>query len=329
MKAAVYREPGLLAVEEVPTPRAGSGQVLVKVSCCGICGSDLHRYAYGLMAPGVIMGHEYAGTVVEVGEGVTGWQVGDRAIRGFRGALAPRHSAREKGFTVDTKQPGGYAEYTAAAASALFPVPANLADEEAALAEPLAVALHALRLSSLKLGDAAVVLGAGPIGLFALQGARLAGPRLLVVAEPVAARRELALRLGADVALDPRETDVVAEVVRLTAGIGPDVVFECAGAKPTLQQALEMPRQRGQVVLVALCMEPCQVSPLDWVGREVQLQCSYAANAQDWQLALDLLAKGGVQAAPLISGIVPLADIQATFQALLQPTDQLQVLVRP
>lgn len=329
MKAAVFKEAGLLAVEDVPEPEAGPGQVVLKVSCCGICGSDLHRYAYGLMAPGVIMGHEYAGTVVAVGEGVEGWKVGDRALRGFRGSLAPRYSAREKGFTVDTKAPGGYAEYTAAAASALFRIPDHLSDEEAALAEPLAVALHAVRLSGIKIGDGVLVMGAGPIGLFAVQCARLSGPGLLVVSEPVAARRELALKLGADVALDPREVDVVAEAVRLTGGLGPDVVLECAGAKPTLQQALEAVRQRGRVVLVALCMEPCTVSPLDWVGREVQLQCSYAATGEEWQIAIDLLAKGRVQARPLISQTIPLAEIQQAFQALLRPTDELQVLVRP
>ena len=329
MKAAVFKGAGLLVVEEVPLPRAGSGQVVVRVSYCGICGSDLHRYAYGLMAPGVIMGHEFSGTILELGEGVEGWSIGDRVVRAFRGQLPPRYSAREKGFTLDPAAPGGYAEYVALPATVLRRIPDDLADDVAALTEPLAVAVHAVRLSALKLGDAVVVLGAGPIGLLTLQCARLCGPRLVIASEPVAARRDLARKLGADVVLDPREVDVVAEVVRLTDGLGADVVFECAGTRPTLQQALDMARRRGQVVLVALCMEPCSVTPLDWVGREVQLQCSYGSDADDWPLALDLLATGRVQGRPLISNVVPLDQIQAAFQRLLAPADEVQVLVRP
>ncbi len=329
MRAAVFKEAGLLAVEEVPDPRAGPGQVVVKVSVCGICGSDLHRYAYGLMAPGVVMGHEFAGMVVEVGEGVNNIKAGDRVIRGFRGSFPPRYSAREKGFTNDVRLPGGYAEYTVQDARALFHIPSGLSDEVACLTEPLTVGVHAIRLSRLKLGDAVVVMGAGPIGLLTLQALRQSGPATVIVSEPAGARRELAKQMGADLVLDPREVDVIAEVVRLTGGLGPDLVFECAGAKPTLQQALEMVRQRGQVVLLALCMEPCQVSPLDWIGREVQLQCSYGAEAVDWDFCLSLLASGKVDGKPLISDIVPLEEIQTTFQSLLRPTDQLQILVRP
>ncbi|MHB1134847.1 MAG: zinc-dependent alcohol dehydrogenase [Chloroflexota bacterium] len=332
MKAAVFKQAGLLAVEERPVPAPGPGEALVKVAYCGICGSDLHRYQHGLMAPGVVMGHEYSGTIVALGEGVTGWQVGERVVRGIKArlqAVNPRYSAREKGFTVDVKQPGGYAEYAVLPAAALLRLPEGLSEQVAALAEPLAVATHALRLSNLKLGDAVVVLGAGPIGLCTLQEVRQMAPRLVIVSEPVAARRELALQLGADLALDPRAVDVVAEVVRLTDGLGPDVVFECAGARPTLQQALEMPRWLGQVVLVALCMDGCQVSPLDWVGREVQVQCAYGTAPEDWRTALALLAGGKVQGEPMISQVVPLDEIQSAFQSLLHPSEEQQVLVRP
>ncbi|MHB1006947.1 MAG: zinc-dependent alcohol dehydrogenase [Chloroflexota bacterium] len=330
MKAAVFKEAGVLAVEDVPIPQAGPGQVVIKVSCCGICGSDLHRYAYGLMAPGVVMGHEFAGTVHAVGAGVTDLAVGDRVIRGYKGPLPSRYSAREKGFTADVAGgPGGYAEYTILPAAAVWRIPDNLSDEVASLSEPLSVAVHAVRLSRLKLGDSVAILGMGPIGLLALQAVKQCGPRQIIVSEPVAARRELALALGADVAINPRAVDSVAEVVRLTDGAGPDIVYECAGAKVTLQQSLEMVRQRGQVVLVALCMEPCQVSPLNWVGREVQLQCSYSADRADWQVSLASLSAGRVKGELLISKVVPLFEIQATFQRLLRPSDELQVLVRP
>ncbi len=273
MRAAVFKRAGMLSVEEVPTPTPGPGEALARVTLCAICGSDLHRFKHGLMAPGVVMGHEWVGTIVKLGEGVTGLAVGDRVVRGFGGmARDPRFSAREKGFTLDTRIPGGYAEFAALPATMFLRPPEGLSDEVATLAEPLAVAVHAVRLSSVKLGDAVVVLGAGPIGLLTLQCVRQCGPRLVVVAEPVESRQKLALELGADVVLDPRATDVVAEAVRLTEGLGPDVVFECAGAPPTLQQALTMARRRGQVMLVGLCMQPCEVSRS--TGSGARCRCS-------------------------------------------------------
>ncbi|MHB1416806.1 MAG: zinc-dependent alcohol dehydrogenase [Chloroflexota bacterium] len=329
MRAAVFKQAGLVQVEEVPTPRARPCEVVIKVTYCAICGSDLHKYAHGMMAPGVIMGHEVSGTIAEVGEGVAGWAVGDRVIRAYAGPLPPRYTSRDKGFTRDVLRPGGFSEYMTWPATGLLRIPDGLTDKVACLTEPLTIAVHAIRLSHLKLGDAVVVLGAGPIGLMAMQGLRASGPRLLVVSEPQLARREMALRLGADIALDPAETDVVAEVVNLTGGLGPNVVFECAGAKPTLQQALTMVRQRGTVVLVALSLNPVVVEPLDWVGREVCLQCSYAADATDWQVSLAALANGTVQGQPLISRVMKLDEIQTAFQDSLRPGGPLQILIEP
>ncbi len=329
MRAAVFKRAGMLVVAEVPLPRPGPGEVLIKVSYCAICGSDVHKYAHGMMAPGVVMGHEVAGTVAAIAEDVAGWSLGDRVVRGYRGPLPPRYTSRDKGFTRDPLLPGGFAEYMVWPAGALLRIPEVLADEVAALTEPLSVALHAVRLSEMTLGDAVLVLGAGPIGLLLLQCVRLCGPRLLIVAEPVAERRQMALRLGADVVLDPVECDVVGQAVHLTGGLGPDIVFDCAGAMPTLQQALTMVRQRGSVVLVAICMEPCEVSPLDWIGREVRLHCSYGAEARDWEIALAYLAEGRVKGQPLISKVVSLSGIQAAFQELLRPNAYLQILVRP
>lgn len=330
MKAAVFKRAGLLEVEDILRPEAKPGELVLGVNYCGICGSDLHRYAHGLMTSGVIMGHEYAGVVAEVGEGVEGWQVGDRVIRGVRaGSLGDRYSARDKGFTLDASMPGGYAEFCAAPATALFRTPDSLSDEVASLSEPLSVGVHAVRRSALRPGDAVALLGAGPIGLLTLQVVRQMMPRLLIVFEPLATRRELALRLGADVVLDPGRVDVVAECVRLTDGLGPDVVFECAGAKQSLQQSLEMVRRGGQVLLLALRMEQTEITPLDWVGREVCMQCSYGSEPADWQVSLHLLASGKVQGEPIISHIVPLAEIQVAFQGLLRLTNEIQVLVRP
>jgi threonine dehydrogenase-like Zn-dependent dehydrogenase len=147
------------------------------------------------------------------------------------------------------------------------------------------------------------------------------------VSEPAEARAALATRLGADRVFDPRREEVMAEMLRLTGGVGPDVVLDSAGAPPTLQLALETVRQRGRIVVVSLCMEPSPVTTVDWVGREVELRAAYGSTARDWQVSFDLLRQGKVDAEALVTDVIPLDDIQSTFQALLKPTTQVQAVV--
>jgi L-iditol 2-dehydrogenase len=333
MKAAVFREKRLV-VEAVPDPRPAADEIVLRVSYCAICGSDLHRYAYAMMSPGTIMGHEYAGVVVEVGTNVRTWKVGDRVTRSGGPAapgrelpgLPPRYSAKERGFLP--QQPGAYAEYLAVPADKVMAVPPNLTDLEASLVEPLTVALHMVRASRLRLGDTAVVLGAGPIGLFALQCAFLAGASRVWVSEVNAARRGAAAALGASETFDPARVPLVQEIVRRTE-VGADVAFECAGARPTLQQALELVRWGGQVMVVSLAWEPVDCLPVEWVGREVEMKACYAHLNSEWGMALSLMAQGQIRTQPMISRVIGLDDIDATFRELLRPeTDLIQVAVQ-
>lgn len=338
MKAAVYKGNQRFEIEEIPTPTPGPGQVLVKVSYCAICGTDVHGFLYDRVPPGTVLGHEYCGTVVDLGPGVSNWKEGDRVVGG--GGTPPpdvvppfisdpRFAYKTMGF--GTRRLRAYAEYVLMEDWEPLPIPDGVSDEAAALCEPCAVAVHAVRLSQMKLGDSVAVLGAGPIGLLCIQVARAAGAGTVVVSEPAPARSEAALALGADAVIDPTKEDVIPRMVDLTDGRGPHVVFECASARPTLDQALNMVRRSGQVVLVAIAWEPVEVLPADWIARQVNMQASFGSAPEDWRAALDLIRSGEVTVDPLLSeaGFIPLTEIQQAFEALIKPTTQLQMVVKP
>jgi 2-desacetyl-2-hydroxyethyl bacteriochlorophyllide A dehydrogenase len=334
MKAAVFKEKGLMTIEDVPEPEIGPRDVLLKLSHCAICGSDLHRYLYGMLNPGSILGHEYAGTVVDWGAEVEGFQIGDRVTRSG-GKLNPgreisslptRYNAKLKGFQPVSSD-GAYAEYLAVRADRLLKIPESVSNIEATMAEPLTVAIHAVRLSKITLGDRVLVIGAGPIGLLTQQCAALSGATKIFVSETSAARRKLASELGATDVFDPGSIDLVEELVKRTE-FGVDIAFECAGAQPTLQNALEAVRFSGRVIVVSLAWEPVQCLPVDWVGREIEMKASYGALPSEWATALDLIETGRIELEPMISEIIPLEDIQGAFQRLLEPdTDWIQVIV--
>ena len=325
MKAAVFKEKGLLKVEEVSSPKLDANDVLLQITYCAVCGSDLHRYHYGMMSPGTIMGHEYSGRVVEIGSEVNSFQVGDRAAPSGGKVnpvqdifpYPPRYSAKERGF-IPGQRSGAYAEFMAIDADRLMKIPETVSNLEACLVEPLTVSLHAVRLSSIKLGDRVLVIGAGPIGLLVQQCSALAGAGDMFVSETSLARRKAASLLGADLVIDPLQENVVEEIIRET-DVGVDLVFECAGANATLNDALCSLRVAGRVVVVSLAWEQVDCTPVDWVGREVEMKTSYGTLAREWYIAMKLLEKKKIQIKPVISHIAPIEDIQDVFQKLLEP----------
>jgi (R,R)-butanediol dehydrogenase/meso-butanediol dehydrogenase/diacetyl reductase len=292
-----------------------------------------------MLRPGHILGHEFCGTVAEVGKGVGGWKADDRVIGGGgtppsgvpqRISAAPRYSAKTVGLG-DVTSWGGYAEYVAMDAWRLLPTPDNVSDETATLAEPLSVAVHTVRLSRLHVGDRVAILGAGAIGLLMLQVVQASGAGRLYVSEPAPARQKAARQLGVDHVLDPAREDVVAALVKETDGLGPDIIFDCAGASGTLQQSLEAVRRQGQVVAVSLNWKPDPVLTVEWVGREVELKAAYGASPEDWRIGVDLMRKGRIDSKPLLppGSIVPLDAIQDAFMSLLKPSQQVQLVVAP
>ena len=338
MKAGIFKEKGVLSVEDVPEPEIGPQDVLLQITHCAICGSDLHRYMYGMLKPGIIMGHEYSGIIVDKGIEVQTFQIGDRVTRGVTrsgGEINPgrdvssmpaRYSAKELGF-LSTLRSGAYAEYMAVNARSVMRIPDSVPSLEASLTEPLTVALHAVRVSKMRLGDQVLVLGAGPIGLLTQQCVSLSGAWKIYISEVNTARRAMASRLGAYAVFDPTGTDLVEEVV-LHTEVGVDLAFECAGAHLTLQQALEAVRVSGRVIVISLAWEPVHCLPVDWVGREIEMKTSYGTLSHEWPMAMWLLESKRIQVKPMISNVIPLKDIQKAFQELLKPdTTWVQVVV--
>ena len=182
----------------------------------------------------------------------------------------------------------------------------------------------------MKLGDTVAVLGAGPIGLLCMQAAQAAGARKVIVSEPSEARRNVALSLGADAVVDPTNEDPVEAIISLTDGSGPHVVYECAAAKPTLQTAFDVIRKQGNVMLVALAWEEVPLLPVDWAGKEVTFNTTFGSEAYDWTIAMDLISQGKVNVDPLIldADIIDIEDIQQAFEALCQPSTQVQMVVK-
>ena len=338
MRAAVYAGNRQFDVKEIPTPAPGPNQVQLEVKYSAICGTDVHAFLYDQVPPGIVLGHEFCGSIASVGSDVTGWKVGDRVVggggtpppgTGLAFATDPRYKYREVGFTGRPLR--GYAEYVILEDWEPMTIPDGVSDEAASLCEPCAVAVRATRHSNIKLGDRVAVLGAGPIGLFCIQTIRAAGAREVYVSEPVQARAEAALAVGADVVLDPTSEDVVERLEELTGGIGPDLVFDCAGARPTLDQAMNIVRRDGQVMLVAVAWEETPLLPVDWMSREVSIQSTWGARDQDWQIALELFRAGKVVVGPMLteSSFIPMDDIQAAFESLFSPTTELQMVVMP
>ena len=336
MKAAVYQGAQRFEVKDIPMPEPGPGQVLVKVNRSAICGTDVHAFMYDIALVGSVIGHEIAGEIASVGPDVDRWSVGQRVVAGGgdmpEGIQSPtradpRYNYRTMGFGDSVN--GGYAEYQLLPEWRPTLIPDNVPDEVATLTEPCSVAVNAVRRSAIKLGDTVAILGAGPIGMFCIQAALNAGATRVLVSEPASARAAAALQLGADVVINPLEEDVVARLVELTGGLGPDVTFDCAGLGPTLDQAFDATRRAGQVILVAVPWEPLTIGPADWMAREVDFRTSFASHPEDWRIALDLFATGRISTAPLLSeaSFINLDEIQEAFEGLMKPSSQLQVVI--
>ncbi|MFC2000168.1 zinc-binding dehydrogenase [Chloroflexota bacterium] len=335
MKAAVIKEKGVLSVKDVPSPQAGPGEVVVKVRYCGICGSDIRLFADGFYPPGLIMGHEFCGTVSEVGPGSDGWAVGDRvtampAISCGKCYYCRRgqwhHCVDSKIVGVHIDMPGAFAEYVKVNADMLYRLTGEMTDEDGATIEPSAVSLRAVRRSGIDVGDSAVVFGAGSIGLFALQCARAAGAGAVYAVEPAPARAHAAVVLGADRVFDPQQVNVPAEVNSLT-GEGADVAYVCTAAPSSLHQAVETVRRQGKVMVVGGGVT-AEVVPEYWMWKEVEVRGSFAY-LDEFAQAVELFRQGKIKSEGMISEVIPLEKMSQVFQDLARPTSEVKVLVQP
>jgi len=304
MPVAVYRAPGEVAVEQRAVPTPGPGQLLVEVSHCGVCGSDIHLMVEGWGRPGLVGGHEFTGTVVAVGEGVSDWNPGDKVVGGpsprcghCRRCLEgkPSQCEQRRGQIDVHLDNGAFARYVLVRAESAFEVPQKLSLREAALTEPLAVALHGITRSGLSPGDSAMVFGAGPIGALSIAALVAKGIGPVVAVEPGERRRELALRLGASEALDPAALEHFErwEPERI-AERAVDAVLECSGKKGAMELALYQLRRGGRLVLVGAGMEAPSFDPNRLLLNELEVVGSFVYDADGFDRALELLASRSI-----------------------------------
>jgi (R,R)-butanediol dehydrogenase/meso-butanediol dehydrogenase/diacetyl reductase len=339
MQGAVFHGIGKpLTIEALPDPKPGPGELVLAVKCCGICGSDLHASSLppGL-PPGTVMGHEFAGEVVEVGADLKSkWRVGDRACAlpclgcgKCRACLDGDIVACPSLRTVGLGQiPGAYSQYVLTGANESLLLPAGVSFREGALVEPLAVGLHAVNQARLTPGERVMVIGAGPIGLAVTAWARFFGARAVVVNEKAPGRIALAERFGATAVADVSKEDPVTVFQRETGG-PPDVIFECVGAPGLVQQCIGMARSRGRVVVVGVCMQPDMIFPAMAVIKEVELRFVVAYHRRDFELAIEMLDRGRIAGHDMITDVVDLAAFPSAFEALKTPTSQCKVILEP
>jgi (R,R)-butanediol dehydrogenase/meso-butanediol dehydrogenase/diacetyl reductase len=349
MKAARWHGRYDVRIEDVPEPSPQPGQVKVRVDYCGICGTDIHEYVEGPMfipkdkhpltnyGPPVIIGHEYAGEIVEVGAGVSGWQVGDRvALEGYWVCFDCYYCQRHEFNRCENlafhgmSAPGGLAEYVCAPTYQLYRVAPGVSREAAALIEPIAVAVRAVNRTKVQLGESALIVGAGPIGLAILQVLKAAGVQRVAVVEPAAKRREMAQAFGAQVAVDPAQVPLADVVKEMTAGLGFDMSFECAGVDAAFQMSLDGTRKGARICLVSQTNTPMHlyVNKVGFFERELIGTVAYVG---DFATAIDLINTGKVRADDMITARLPLEDLVSVgYKELMENSaNHVKIIINP
>jgi L-iditol 2-dehydrogenase len=336
MKSVVFLEPGKFVIEDRPVPKIGSGDLLLKVAACGVCGTDIHIFhgEHFVQFP-VIPGHEYSGEVVEVGVEVSHIKIGDRVTVDPNITCGVCHFCRrgqihlcENLTALGVNMDGGFAEYSLVPAKQAYKLPSDLPVEMAALVEPLACCVHGIDLAEIAVGDDVLVMGAGPIGLIMMQLARLAGARRVLVSEPYESRRNLALQLGADVVIDPLKQDVREEALKETE-VGADVVIECVGSPKTSEQAPGLAKRGGMILLFGVTSPDLEarIKPYDIFLRELTIRGSFI-NPFTHARAIGLLAAGKVRVEPLISHRLRLDEFGKVLSLAGTP-EAAKILIEP
>jgi L-iditol 2-dehydrogenase len=329
MKALVLKEYNRLVYEEVPKPPIGAGEVLVHVKACGICGSDVHGVdgSAGRRIPPIIMGHEAAGVIADVGSGVTGWQPGDRVtfdIAAYcgqcyfcrRGMINLCDHRRIVGVsTPEFRMHGAFAEYVAIPQQVLYRLPDGLPFEQAAMMEAVSVGAHAIERTPISLHDTALVVGSGIIGLLIIQLLKLASCGQIIAVDVEPDRLAKACELGASAGLKSQVHDVPQEVRRRTAGRGADIAFEAVGITPTVQMAVASLRKGGSLTLVGNLAPMVELPLQQAVTRQLTLIGSTNA-AGESEACLEMMASGLINVAALISAVAPLDEGPAWFDRL-------------
>ncbi len=330
MKALRFTKPGRSEIVEVPRPTPKNDEVLLKVKATGICGSDIMAFKgkHPFRIPPVITGHEISGTIVELGSGVKDLQLGDRV------ALEPHigcgkcnfchhghyNICPNKRFVGVGEWIGGFSEYVVAAEGMCHLMPEGMTYEEGAALEPLCVGLHAVLRANITIGESVAILGCGTIGMMTLISAKIGGPGKIIVTDISSLKREMALRNGADMAIDPARQDPVKEVLAVTKGLGVDAVFVAVPLDMVLRQGLQMCRRMGRVVLIAAFHGESAFDTRQILAFERSLMGTSMYTRDDYKLAIELWKRGRVEIRPLITRRISLDEAPQIVSALADGT---------
>ena len=329
MKALLLSQYNQLDIADLPAPVPGAEEILVRVAACGICGSDVHGYdgTSGRRIPPIVMGHEAAGVVAATGAGVTRFKAGDRVTFDStvycgecefcrQGEINLCNNRQVIGVSCgDYRRAGAFAEYVVVPQRIAYHLPDALEFQQAAMLEAVSVALHAVRISEMKGGETALVIGAGMIGLLTLQAAKAGGAAKVLVADIDETRLQRAKGLGADDTLLLSGGELVKEVLRRTQGRGVDLVLEAVGREETIAASIASVRKGGTVTLIGNISPEVKIPLQVVVSRQIRLQGSCASSGE-YPQAMELLASGKIKVQPLITAVAPLSDGPAWFARL-------------
>ena len=339
MRAAVFKEMSKpLVIETVSDPVPTAHDIILKVKNCGICGSDLHMTEPTSTMPlalGSVMGHEFAGEVIEVGSAVKHlWKPGDR-LAGFPVICCGDHTpcinfglrgSCAKMLSVGLgAAPGAYAEFVRIGANSGYKLPQSVSFREGAMVEPLAVGLHAVDMARMPRGATVLIIGAGPVGLATMLWAKFLGARHVIVSEKAEVRRQMAAKFGATAAIDPGEP-LVAQVQKI-AGKAPDVIFECVGVPGLLNTTMMEAPRGGRIVVAGVCQQPDTILPLMGIVKELEIQFVLGYRPDDFDYVIAMIAGDRIEVGHMVTDIVDLDALPAAFEALRRPSHQCKVML--
>jgi (R,R)-butanediol dehydrogenase/meso-butanediol dehydrogenase/diacetyl reductase len=352
MKAAVWYGRKDIRIENIKEPEIRPGFVKIKVKWCGICGSDLHEYiagpitipvdkphsASGNKAP-MVIGHEFSGEVVEIGEGVTKVKVGDKATGELMVPCGKCPACKNGDYNICESLAlhgypeggAGFSEYLILPENRIYKLPDSMSYEMGALVEPMSVAVHSLKIGNFSIGQTAVVFGAGPIGLATIECLKVCGAKKVIAVQIKSVRSEFALRAGADIVLDPNETDIAAEIYKLTENVGADISFETTGTNICYEAALNVLKYHGTMVLTSIWENNTVYNSNLLVFRE-RKTLGTLCYCNDFDTTIALMADGRIKMDGYITKKIYLDDIEKEGFGVLIGKDKLshvKILVTP
>ena len=321
MKAAVFSKPGEpLTIQEVDKPVISDDEMLVEVKRCGICGTDIHASRAGafMAPPNTIFGHEFSGEIVAIGKNLKAgnFSLGDRVTS------LPFIGDKTIGLGDIT---GAYSQFVKVGHDLVVKLPDAIDDLNGALVEPLAVGLHSVKMAGSVGEKNILVIGAGPIGLACAIWCRFFGARTIVISEMSPARLDMARTFGFSDFVDPGD-DISAQFTSIS-GAHPDIQFECVGAVGMIQQCIERAPKRGLIMGIGVCDNPDTIVPLLAFIKEVRIQWAVGYDKEDFELTIDMMVAGRIDASPMVTDVVSLDDVPDIFEKLRTPTSQCKVII--